>query len=180
MVVSNKTYVVDTMIMLILFTFICIGTIFATSDRFVDSQIMPKWLAMSLGIILLANYLIIRFLFFSSKRYIQKQKSNLYYRHYCYRNFCTSTLWNISIFQSSSSYNCFPSNWKFRQSGRFRCIIVRCSSFLYMGDYKIAKYFALDANRYHILNNTSNYIFRITFRNPKCISNSFLLEHSKN
>lgn len=42
-----------------------------------------------------------------------------------------------------------------------------------MGDYKIAKYFALDANRYHILNNTSNYIFRITFRNPKCISNSF-------
>lgn len=65
MVVSNKTYVVDTMIMLILFTFICIGTIFATSDRFVDSQIMPKWLAMSLGIILLANYLIIRFLFFS-------------------------------------------------------------------------------------------------------------------
>ena len=39
MVVSNKTYVVDTMIMLILFTFICIGTIFATSDRFVDSPV---------------------------------------------------------------------------------------------------------------------------------------------
>lgn len=51
MVVNNKTYVVDTMIMLILFTFICIGTIFATSDRFVDSQIMPKWLAMSEGVI---------------------------------------------------------------------------------------------------------------------------------
>lgn len=180
MVVNNKTYVVDTMIMLILFTFICIGTIFATSDRFVDSQIMPKWLAMSLGIILLANYLIIRFLFFSHLKGTYKTKSNLYYRHCCYRNFCTSTLWNISIFQYSSSYNCFPSNWKFRQSGRFRCIIVCCFSFLYMGDYKIAKYFALDANRYHILNNTSNYIFRITFRNPKCISNSFLLEHSKN
>ena len=178
MVVNNKTYVVDTMIMLILFTFICIGTIFATSDRFVDSQIMPKWLARNNSSSQLFNNSIPFLL--TSKRYIQKQKSNLYYRHYCYRNFCTSTLWNISIFQSSSSYNCFPSNWKFRQSGRFRCIIVRCSSFLYMGDYKIAKYFALDANRYHILNNTSNYIFRITFRNPKCISNSFLLEHSKN
>ena len=78
MVVSNKTYVVDTMIMLILFTFICIGTIFATSDRFVDSQIMPKWLAMSLGIILLANYLIIRFLFFSHLKGTYKNKKAIY------------------------------------------------------------------------------------------------------
>ena len=78
MVVSNKTYVVDTMIMLILFTFICIGTIFATSDRFVDSQIMPKWLAMSLGIILLANYLIIRFLFFSHLKGTYKNKKSIY------------------------------------------------------------------------------------------------------
>lgn len=74
MVVNNRIYIVDTMIMFILSTFICISTIFTTSDRFVDSQIMPKWFVMLIGIILLTNYLIIRFLFFSHIKGICKNK----------------------------------------------------------------------------------------------------------
>lgn len=74
MVVNNKIYVVDAMIMLVLSTFICIGTIFTTTNRFVDSQMMPKWFAMLIGIILLINYLIIRFLFFSHIKGICKNK----------------------------------------------------------------------------------------------------------
>ena len=166
--------------LLILFTFICIGTIFATSDRFVDSQIMPKWLAMSLGIILLANYLIIRFLFFSHLKGTYKNKKAIYIIGTIVIVTFAQALYGIFQF-----FNLLPPTTAFRVTGSFDnpagfAASLRCSSFLYMGDYKIAKYFALDANRYHILNNTSNYIFRITFRNPKCISNSFLLEHSKN
>lgn len=114
MVVSNKTYVVDTMIMLILFTFICIGTIFATSDRFVDSQIMPKWLAMSLGIILLANYLIIRFLFFSHLKGTYKNKKAIYIIGTIVIVTFAQALYGIFQF-----FNLLPPTTAFRVTGSF-------------------------------------------------------------
>ncbi|HCY30883.1 MAG TPA: hypothetical protein DHV06_04890 [Bacteroides thetaiotaomicron] len=114
MVVNNKTYVVDTMIMLILFTFICIGTIFATSDRFVDSQIMPKWLAMSLGIILLANYLIIRFLFFSHLKGTYKNKKAIYIIGTVVIVTFAQALYGIFQF-----FNLLPPTTAFRVTGSF-------------------------------------------------------------
>lgn len=52
----------DIIVKFIIIAFTCLGTLFANSNQFVDSQIMPKWFMMFGGILLLASYCIIKFL----------------------------------------------------------------------------------------------------------------------
>lgn len=49
-------------IQLTIFTLTCIGTLFISSVKFIDSQLLPKWFVMIGGVLLIGSYSIIHFL----------------------------------------------------------------------------------------------------------------------
>lgn len=57
-----------------LFTLMCIGTLFISSSHFIDSQLMPKWLIMIGGIVIIGIYYCTTF-FTNFRRYKQKYET---------------------------------------------------------------------------------------------------------
>lgn len=53
---------------LIIFTLTCIGTLFASSIKFIDSQLLPKWFVIIGGLLFIGYYSIIHFLINSNKK----------------------------------------------------------------------------------------------------------------
>lgn len=60
------------------FAFICMGVLFASSTRFIDSQLLPKWFVMIGGLLLISCYSAVCFSINSSKVKIQQNVSLQY------------------------------------------------------------------------------------------------------
>lgn len=102
-----------TKIPLIIFILICIGTLFASSDRFMDTQIIPKWLILCGGIILLGIYYSIQFLIKSGS-----SVSQAYNKTFISRIIITTTLFQ-ALYGILQYFSIFPSSGSFTVTGSF-------------------------------------------------------------
>lgn len=63
---------------LTIFTLTCIGALFASSTKFIDSQLLPKWFLMTGGLLLIGYYSIICFLINPNKKKQDSKTSQSY------------------------------------------------------------------------------------------------------
>lgn len=105
---------IGVVVKLILLTIVCVGTLFASSFRFVDSQITPKWFVMIGGVLLLGSYYIVQLLL----KFEEKKRNNEAIKNIAFGIlvFATLTQALYGIFQY---FNVLPSTANFRVTGSF-------------------------------------------------------------